>query len=338
MSTVQEKASSLSGDDVVVVIPCLNEEKHIANTLSRFMAEPESIVRKIVVSDGGSADRTLAIVDSCARRDGRVVVLHNSGRIQSCGLNRAVEAYGDVARFVLRVDAHAEYPADFCSKLLVAQSKTGANSVVVSMIAKGTACFQKAAASAQNSRLGNGGSAHRAAAHGGFVEHGHHALMEVKAFRSIGGYDESFTHNEDAEFDFRQIGAGFKIYLCAGADITYYPRTSALSLFRQYWNFGRGRAKNLLKHRAKPKLRQLLPIMVGPAVALSLLGPLFAVPVLAWATVCVAYGIILGWRERSLCACSAGIAAMLMHLGFSLGFIFQALRPTASSRLQTIHC
>jgi hypothetical protein len=29
---------------------------------------------------------------------------------------------------------------------------------------------------------------------------------------------------------------------------------------------------------------------------------------------------------------------MLMHLGFSFGFIFQALRPTASSRLQTIHC
>lgn len=336
--SIVEKGSLLSWDGVVVVIPCLNEEKHIANTLSRFMAEPESVVRKIVVSDGGSADRTLAVVDSCARQDGRVIILHNSKRIQSCGLNRAVETYGDIARFVLRVDAHADYPADFCSKLLAAQSRTGANSVVVSMIAKGSACFQIAVASAQNSRLGNGGSAHRAAAQGGFVEHGHHALMEVRAFRAIGGYDESFTHNEDAEFDFRLLAAGLRIYLCAGADITYYPRTSAPSLFRQYWNFGRGRARNMLKHRAKPKLRQLLPIMVGPAVALSLLGPLFAVPALAWATVCIAYGIILGWRERSLCACGAGIAAMLMHLGFSLGFIFQVLRPTASSRLQTIQC
>jgi succinoglycan biosynthesis protein ExoA len=308
----------------VVVIPCLNEEEHIKQTLNHFMAEPGGIVCKIVVADGGSADRTLEIVERCATRDGRIVVLHNNRRIQSCGVNGAVEAWGDTAPFIVRVDAHAAYPAEFCARLLAAQEATGADSVVVSMIAKGKICFQQAAAAAQNSLLGNGGSAHRRAGDGRFVDHGHHALMSVAAFRTVGGYDETFSHNEDAELDWRLKQAGFRIYLCGGADITYYPRRSPLALFRQYWNFGRGRAKNAHKHRVIPKLRQMVPIMVGPAVALAWLGffvPLLAAPASLWALICIAYGISLGLRKGEPCECGAGLAAMIMHLGFSFGFL-----------------
>jgi succinoglycan biosynthesis protein ExoA len=324
--------ASRSSDSVVVVVPCLNEEDHIEKTLAHFMAVPAHTVCKIVVADGGSTDRTLKIIEECALRDGRVVLLRNNRRIQSSALNRAVEQYGDLARFIVRVDAHADYPAGFCTTLLAAQRMTGADSVVVSMIAKGVTCFQTAAAAAQNSKLGNGGSAHRRLAQGGFVDHGHHALMDIDAFRSVGGYDESFSHNEDAELDFRLVAAGFRIYLCAGADITYYPRKNPLSLFIQYKNFGSGRAMTILKHRVKPRLRQLLPVMVGPAVVMSLLWPLapfFAIPAVLWVAICLTYGVVLGVRGKSWCACSAGIPAMLMHLGFSFGFISRILRSTA---------
>jgi succinoglycan biosynthesis protein ExoA len=324
--------ASRSSDSVVVVVPSLNEEEHIEKTLAHFMAVPAHTVCKIVVSDGGSTDRTVKIVEECALRDSRVVLLRNNRRIQSSALNRAVEQYGDLARFIVRVDAHADYPPGFCTTLLAAQRMTDADSVVVSMIAKGVTCFQAAAAAAQNSKLGNGGSAHRSLAQGGFVDHGHHALMDVSAFRLVGGYDESFSHNEDAELDYRLIAAGFRIYLCAGADITYYPRRNLSSLFLQYKNFGSGRAMTILKHRVKPRLRQLLPVMVGPAVVMSLLwplAPLFATPAVLWATISLTYGAVLGVRGESRCACGAGIAAMLMHLGFSFGFISQILRPTA---------
>jgi succinoglycan biosynthesis protein ExoA len=327
-------------DSVVVVIPCLNEEEHIEKTLAHFMAEPEQTVCRIAVSDGGSTDRTVKIVEECAQRDSRVVLLHNDRRIQSSAVNRAVEQYGDLARFIVRVDAHADYPAGFCTALLAAQRMTGADSVVVSMIAKGVTCFQTAAAAAQNSRLGNGGSAHRRLAQGGFVDHGHHALMAVNAFRSVGGYDESFSHNEDAELDYRLIAAGFRIYLCAGADITYYPRKNPVSLFKQYRNFGSGRAMTILKHRVRPRLRQLLPVMVGPAVATSLLWPLapfLAIPAVLWATISLAYGVALGVRGKSGCVCGAGIAAMLMHLGFSFGFLLRILRPAAIGNSQSSH-
>jgi succinoglycan biosynthesis protein ExoA len=328
----------------VVVIPCLNEEDHIATTIAHFAAEPTTIVHKIVIVDGGSTDHTVKIVQQCALSDVRVVLIKNDRRIQSSGINRAVELYGDLAPFIIRADAHADYPRKFCKNLLETQKLSGADSVVVSMIAKGDTCFQMAAAAAQNSRLGNGGSAHRRVTEGRFIDHGHHALISVTAFRAVGGYDENFSHNEDAELDVRLVAAGCRIYLCAGADIVYFPRKSPLSLFQQYRNFGRGRAMTILKHRARPKLRQMLPVMTGPTAAASLLwwmAPALAIPAAAWATICLVYGILLGIREKDRCACGAGIAAMLMHLGFSAGFLAQVLiqgvagrsRPSLGSQL-----
>ncbi len=323
MPIASDELASLPSS-AIVVIPCLNEEDHIQSVIDHFAAEPQRTVRKIVVADGGSTDRTMKMVEECARRDGRIVLLNNVRQIQSSGINRAVEQYGDLAPFLIRVDAHADYPAGFCETLLAAQKMTGAESVVVSMTARGVTCFQQAAAAAQNSRLGNGGSAHRRSAEGRFVDHGHHALMNIKAFRSVGGYDETFSHNEDAELDFRLIAAGYRIYLCPGADITYYPRMSLASLFRQYRNFGRGRVMTILKHRMKPKLRQTIPVMIGPAVALSALGavaPPLAIPAAVWAAASLLYGLFLGVRGRNGCACGSGVAAMAMHLGFSVGFI-----------------
>ena len=152
---------------VVVIIPCLNEEEHIARTIAHFAAEAPAIVSKIVVADGGSTDQTLPIVQQCALGDSRVALITNDRRIQSSGVNKAVELYGDLAPFIVRADAHADYPSDFCEKLLETPASDGREIlVVVSMISKGEGCFQAAAAAAQNSRLGNGGSAHRRAGGG----------------------------------------------------------------------------------------------------------------------------------------------------------------------------
>jgi hypothetical protein len=55
--------------------------------------------------------------------------------------------------------------------------------------------------------------AHRARGQGAFVDHGHHALMSIAAFRAVGGYDPDFAHNEDAELDHRLRAAGYDIWL-----------------------------------------------------------------------------------------------------------------------------
>jgi succinoglycan biosynthesis protein ExoA len=237
--------------------------------------------------------------------------------------------HGAGCDFLIRVDAHGDFPAHYCRSLLETQAKTCADSVVVSMVAAGEGCFQRAAAAAQNSRLGNGGSSHRLATEGRWVDHGHHALMRLAAFQQAGGYDESFSHNEDAELDVRLRAAGFRIWLSGDTGLTYFPRATAAALFCQYLNYGRGRARNLLKHRQRPKLRQSLPLGVAPAVGLALLAPLapiLALPALTWAALCLVYGGVLGLRAKDNCVAAAGVAAMVMHFAWSLGFWDAAAR------------
>jgi succinoglycan biosynthesis protein ExoA len=318
---------------VLVVIPSLNEADHIDGLIAKLLADAGPINLRIVVADGGSTDGTCEIVQRFKERDSRVILLNNRKRI-AAAVNDAVARCGDSAEFLIRIDAHAEYPPRFCARLLDVQSETEADSVVVSMLTKGSTCFQRAAAAAQNSRLGNGGSPHRNAPDGRWVDHGHHALMRISAYRAVGGYDESFVWNEDAELDVRLRANGFRIYLAGAMSIVYYPRGSIGDLFRQYFGYGRGRASNFLKHREMLKSRQVLPLAVVPALGLLLLVPLapgFALPSLFWCICSIGYGIALGLIARDGCAAAAGIAAMAMHTGWALGFF----RQLFTERLRT---
>ena len=149
------------------------------------------------------------------------------------------------------------------------------------MTTVGQNTFQRAVATAQNSLVGTGGSAHRTGKSAQQVDHGHHALMRIAAYRAVGGYDESFRFNEDAELDHRLTQAGYRIWLTDATAMTYYPRSTASALFRQYFGYGGGRARNILKHRMRPRLRQMLPLVILPAVllaALSIVHWIFVIP------------------------------------------------------------
>lgn len=327
--------TDLNQPPVLAVIPCLNEAAHIGTIARQLLAEADRIPLKIVVADGGSTDGTRAIVQALAEADSRIVLLDNEKRLQSAAVNKAVLGLGSGSEFIIRIDAHARYPANYCESLLAEQVRTGADSVVVSMAAEGGTLFQRAAAAAQNSVLGNGGSAHRKSCSGRFVDHGHHALMRVAAFKTVGGYDETFSHNEDAELDTRLRAAGFTIWLSGNEPIGYFPRRSFRSLLSQYLNYGRGRARTVFKHGLQLKLRQSLPLAVAPALGLALFAPLhpiFAVPAASWAAVCLSYGALLGARERSASVAMAGPVAMAMHFGWSAGFLREAMRQILKGR------
>ncbi|MDA8252971.1 MAG: glycosyltransferase family 2 protein [Rhodospirillales bacterium] len=309
---------------LLVVIPCCNEEAFLEDLVIGLLSDEGAMPARIVIADGRSTDRSREIARRLAARDRRVVFLDNPRRIQAAAINLAVAVFGDAATFLVRVDAHACYPPRYFRTLLEEALRTGADSVVVSMSAAGTTWFQRVVAAVQNSRLGNGGSAHRRCGQpGAWVDHGHHALMRMAAFRAIGGYDESFSHNEDAELDTRLATAGFRIWLTGATAITYFPRNAPLPLFRQYARHGAGRARHILKHRTRPRLRQLAPAAVLPAAVLALLAPFSlaaAAPLVSWALVCLGYGVLLGLGARDMRLAAGGPAAMIMHAGWSFGF------------------
>jgi succinoglycan biosynthesis protein ExoA len=320
----------------LVVIPCLNEAHHLEKLVCDLAAGRGASMR-IVIVDGGSADGTIEIAQHLAARFSNVSLLMNPRRIQSAGVNLAVRTFGDLAEYVIRVDAHAEYPQNYCESLIEEAERTRASSVVVAMRTIGTGCFQQAVAAAQNSRLGNGGAAHRLVSNTGrWTNHGHHALMRTEAFSRVGGYDESFSHNEDAELDVRLGRNGFRIWLTGRVMVDYFPRATPTSLFRQYVHFGAGRAKTMIKHSATPQLRQMAPAVVLPMALLAMFAPIeaaAAIPLGSWALVCIAYGMYLAAKQRRLCIAAAGPAAMIMHMGWSVGFWKAVLRKFRSSVL-----
>ena len=307
----------------MLVIPCLNEAATIESLLRKLNVQRAGMDMLIVVADGGSRDGTPDIVRSLSAEIPNIVLIGNHKKIQSAAINLAVERFGDERDYLIRIDAHGDYPDDYCRALLDEAVALGADSVVVGMDTVGFGLFQKATAAAQNSKLGNGGSKHRAGGGGEWVDHGHHALMRIAAFRAVGGYDEGFSHNEDAELDFRLRKAGFRIWMTGKTFMTYYPRKSAGALFRQYLGYGRGRAKNLLKHRSIPKVRQAIPLAVAPVVIIALLAMLHwwaAIPVAIWAIACLGYGLWMAVGQRNPYGPLAAVSAMIMHLAWSTGF------------------
>lgn len=309
---------------ILVVVPVLNEERHLEQCIGSLLAQDIDEPMTILVVDGGSVDRTLPIAQALSQQHPSVHVLKNPKRIQSAAVNLAA-ASPYPGSILVRVDAHASYRPDYVAKCVEALRSAKADTVVVSMHTVGHDPFQRAVAAAQNSLLGNGGAAHRRQTVSQFVDHGHHAAFDRAFFLKLGGYDESFTHNEDAEFDVRARAAGGRIWLCADAAITYYPRAKLNSLSRQYFNYGKGRARNLFRHRTLPKLRQMAPLFISA----SALACLLAAPLSPWALVIPAlYAVLyLGWslvatvRSGDPAILAMGVAAAAMHLSWSAGFV-----------------
>ncbi|WP_051492163.1 glycosyltransferase family 2 protein [Roseivivax isoporae] len=318
--------------EILVAIPVLNEEAHIAATLAAIMDCPGMEQVRVVVADGGSRDRTPAIVREMALTRPNLRLVDNPGRLQSVAVNLVVETCAEPRhRILVRVDAHAHYPPDYVLRVASSLRARGVAALATVMDSGGTGCFQRGAAWAMETRAGSGGSGHRGGTRSGYVDHGHHAGFDLAAFRAVGGYDTRFVANEDAELDHRIGRAGGRIWLDATIRIGYVMRPTPAALARQYWRYGVGRAQTVKRHRMRPRLRQMLP----PLVVLACLAGLLAAP---WAPAALLLpGLYAGalaaltlrevLRRRSACALWVGPALAAMHGAWGMGFLTEMARP-----------
>ena len=104
---------TLDTGPALIIIPCLNEEKHIESLVSYLLAEASTTPMDIIIADGGSTDKTIAIAKMLAEAHSNVHYLHNPKRIQSAAINLAVATFGAGHTYLIRIDAHAHYPAGF---------------------------------------------------------------------------------------------------------------------------------------------------------------------------------------------------------------------------------
>ncbi|MEO1188109.1 MAG: glycosyltransferase family 2 protein [Pseudomonadota bacterium] len=336
----ERTTAAIDVSQILAVVPTLNEEEHIEACLRSLLTTDESLQDlTLVVADGGSQDGTCSIVQHLQNEFPNLKLLANPKRLQSAAINLAVDHYGsDSIEYLIRCDAHSIYPDDFILNVARSLATHQVDSIVIPMDAVGSTCFEKANAWIVDTPLGSGGAAHRGGTASGLVDHGHHAGFLLESFKAVGGYDETFSHNEDAEYDERVRARGGKIYLDANIRINYVPRGNLRALARQYFNYGKGRSRNIAKHGQSLRLRQMLPIMVLIANLIGLLGglifwPLFALP-FGYVAILGLASLFIAIQKRSLCGLWAGPALGAMHMPWAIGFLVQKSR---NKRAKTPH-
>lgn len=311
---------------VTVVLPALDEARHLERCVRSLLADPWPRDQlEILVVDGGSTDGTVEIAERLAKEFPFLRVLHNPKRLQAAAFNLALAAADPRADIIVRCDVHAEYPPGFLSRAVAALERSGAGLAGYGDAPKAEGCFQRAVAFVQNTRLGVGGALYRLGGISKYVDHAKHGAFRRRVVEAVGGYDERFSHNEDSELSLRLWQAGHKVWLDADLTVGYYPRATPQALARQYWLYGRGRAMTVLKHRILPQPRQVAPVALLFAELLALAAaPLLPAAMLlfvAYAAALCCIGLWGALQKRSLCVLAAPVALAIMHHAWGAGFL-----------------
>lgn len=246
---------------VTIAIPCFNEEKYIEGCLEDVFAQdyPAGSM-EVLVGDGMSTDRTREVLARMAQRHpGRLRVIDNPRRLQAAAMNAMVaQARGEI---VIRLDVHCRYASDYVRQCVTVLEQTGAQNVGGAQRAAPQTWFQRAVCAALDSPLAVGGAKYRDPENEGYVDTVFLGAFRRKIFDVVGGYDPNAITNEDAELNQRILAAGGRVYLSKKIVVRYFPRDSFRGLARQYFRYGKGRARTLLKHRTLPTPRPLIPFL-----------------------------------------------------------------------------
>src|SRR5438105_9213511 len=196
---------SKTGDDgrvdASVLIPVLNEERHIRDTVAAMQAQRFEGSLEFLFMDGRSEDRTKAILEELAKSDPRIRVFDNPGRTSTAGLNVGLRhARGD---YLVRMDAHTFYPEDYIARGVERLRKGDVVWVAGPQVPFGTDTWSRRVALALDTWLGTGGSARWGAGENG--DGGGERELDTGVFAGLwrrstveehGGWDERWPLNQ----------------------------------------------------------------------------------------------------------------------------------------------
>jgi GT2 family glycosyltransferase len=253
---------------VTVVVPMLDEAGFIDACLDGFGAQTYPLdLLDVVVVDGGSTDGSRQLVDERARRHPWVRVVENPDRRASSAFNRGTEAAkGEV---VCLFSAHGVPEPDYVARSVAVLDETGAAGVGGRYDHVGLDPVSSAIGLAMVSPFGMA-SPHRFASKRTDVDTISHPAYRREAMLHVGPFDETLMRNSDYEFNHRMLEAGYRLVFDPSVGSIYRPRGSLRALGRQFWWYGRWKARVLRRHPGSLKARHLVPPM---AVAGALAAP-----------------------------------------------------------------
>lgn len=308
---------------VSVVMPVLNEERHLAEAVRRISAQDYPGPVEIVLALGPSSDRTDAVAAELAAADPRVRTVPNPSGATPAGLNAAIDCSRHPV--VVRVDGHGLLAPDYIRTAVRLLRETGAANVGGIMAAQGVTWFEQAVARAMTSWFGVGGARFHTGGQPGPALSVYLGVFRRDVLERMGGYDESYRRAQDWELNHRIREAGELVWFSPELAVTYRPRSSVRALGRQYFHYGRWRRVVMRRNPGTVSLRYLaapaalsgcvLGLVLAPVSVWTLLLPGGYLAALLAGSVATSGG--LDWRARA----ALPLVYADMHLCWGAGFL-----------------
>ncbi len=307
---------------ISVILPVLNEEPHLAESVTAILAQDYAGKFEVILALGPSRDRTNKVAEELAARDSRVILVANPSGKTAAGLNLAIAASENPV--IVRVDGHAKIPNNYLSLAVRILQESGAVNVGGVMAAEGVTKFEIAVSRAMRSALGVGASRFHTGGRAGEVDTVYLGAFRREAINAIGGFDERYTRAQDWELNHRLRKNGGKIYFDPRLQVTYRPRPNLSKLAKQYFQYGRWRRVVSRSHPGTVNLRYLAPpfALLGTIASLLfglLLHPIFYLPAAVYALFLLISAILIAKTLREFILLLAIIPTM--HFAWGAGFV-----------------
>ena len=287
---------------------------------------------EVVLVDGGSEDRTKAIMEGFAAEGdfADCKILDNPKRSQAAGWNLAIDAAtGDI---LIRMDAHGRVDGDFVTNV-VAQMEKGESIVGGQRVTvfEGKRPWARMLAHAEASPFGSGVASYRRKTPRQYVKTMAHAAYRRAVFDKVGGFNENLARTEDNEIHYRMRQAGFRFCQCPEIVSYLHARSTLRGMIKQKWGNGFWVGATLPVCPGCLSLYTFVPAVfalvflsaVGWGVQnLSLFAVAFLLTVYGIAALVAAVREIVRephWGVKALILFLLPTVFLLMHLAYGLG-------------------
>lgn len=246
-----------------VICPIYNEEKYIAKCIDSILAQdyPKDDLEVIFV-DGMSSDRTREIVAEYSAKYPFIRLIDNPDRIVPPAMNIGIKASkGDI---IIRLDAHAIFPQNYFSELVLNLHKLRADNVggVCRTLPINDTPVCRSIAYVLSSSFGMGNSHFRVGADSiKEVDTVPFGCFKRELFERIGYFDEELTRNQDDEFNGRIIKNGGKIFLLPDLVIDYFARDTVAKVYKMFYQYGLFKPLVNKKLGQPATIRQFFPLL-----------------------------------------------------------------------------
>ncbi|MGC4947628.1 glycosyltransferase family 2 protein [Streptomyces sp. DT224] len=309
---------------VSVIMPVLNEERHLRNSVRHILEQEYAGEMEVVIALGPSTDRTDAIAAELVAEDPRVHTVPNPTGRTPAALNAAIKASSHP--IVVRVDGHGMLSPNYIATAVRLLEETGAQNVGGIMHAEGENAWEDAVAAAMTSKIGVGNAAFHTGGQAGPAETVYLGVFRREALEKADGYNVEFIRAQDWELNFRIRESGGLIWFSPELRVQYRPRPSVRALAKQYKDYGRWRHVVARYHAGSINLRYLAPPTAVVAIAAGLVVGAAVTP---WALIvpggyvaAIVAGSLPAGKGLSLKArAQIPVALATMHMSWGYGFL-----------------